>query len=180
MSERTALYRYLAADGSRLYIGITGNLKERRSSHANSSWDQQAADFTVEWHDTLDDALAAEFRAIKTEKPKYNRAHNYGDINLADVDWPSLATDRRTKAILLTEFMQTEIDKGRWPVGHRIPGPHELADRVDVGPGTAIAAVKKLVEREYAYTKWSAGYFVRLPSPRSPGEPRRTRLRYFQ
>lgn len=178
--KRTALYRYLSADGSPLYIGITGNVKERRKSHARSKWDREAADFTVEWHDTTEAALAAEYHAIKTEKPTYNRAHNFGDISLANLDWPSLATDRRTKAILLAELMQAEIDRGHWPVGHRIPGPHELAARVDVGPGVAISAVKKLVERGYAYTQWSAGHFVRLPPPRDSSRPYRSRLHAFR
>lgn len=169
MTERTALYRYLAADGKPLYIGITGDVKQRRGSHAHSRWDREAADFTVEWHDSLEAALTAEREAIKAEKPTYNRAHNFGDITLADVDWPSLASEHRTKAILLAELMQGEIDRGRWPVGHRIPGPRELASRVSVGEGTAISAVKKLVRRRYAYTQWSAGHFVRLPPPKPSG-----------
>lgn len=167
VSQRTALYRYLAADGRPLYIGVTGNVKEQRESHAHSRWDQEAGDFTVEWHDTLEGALAAEFRAIKSEKPKYNRAHNFGDISLADVDWPSLAQEGRLKSILLAEFMQSEIDSGRWPVGYRIPGPQDLADRVDIGPGTAIYAVKKLLNRDYAYLRRGLGHFVYLPPPRS-------------
>lgn len=178
--ERTALYRYLAADGSRLYIGITGNVKERGESHRHSRWDREATVFTFEWHDTVDAALAAEFRAIKTEKPKYNRAHNYGDITLSDVDWPSLAMDRRTKAILLAEFMQAEIDRGRWPIGYRIPSPHVLAGEVDVGEGAAISALKKLVGRQYAYVRWGAGFFVRLPPPRTSSRPARHLWREFQ
>lgn len=175
-SERTALYRYLAADGKPLYIGITGNVKERRKSHIHSPWDRQAADFTVEWHDSLDGALAAELRAIKVEKPTYNRAHNFGDISLAKVDWPSLAAEHRTKAILLAEFMQSEIDSGSWPIGHRIPSPDVLAARVDVGPGTAIFAVKKLVNRKYAYLRRGLGHFVRLPPPASESRPFRPAL----
>lgn len=178
-SQRTALYRYLATDGSPLYIGITGNVKQRRSSHAHSRWNREAAEFTVEWHDTVDAALAAEYRAIKTEKPKYNRAHNFGDIALDDLDWPSLAEDRRTKAILLAEFMQAEIDRGNWPVGYRIPSPDELAARVGVGPGTAVLAVKKLINREYAYTRWGLGHFVRVPPPKSSSRRSWSRLREY-
>lgn len=166
-AARTALYRYLDACGRPLYIGVTGDVKQRRESHAHSRWDREAADYTVEWHDTLEDALAAEFRAIKAEKPKYNRAHNFGDISLDDMDWPSLATEKRLKAILLAEFMQSEIDSGRWPVGYRIPGSHELAARVDVARGTAIFAMKKLTKRRYAYLRRGLGYFACLPPRRS-------------
>lgn len=165
MTQRTALYRYLDAEGQPLYIGITGDVKHRRESHVHSRWDQEAVDFTVEWHDTLEDALAAEFRAIKSEKPAYNRAHNFGDITLGDVDWPSLAEEPRTKAILLAEFIQSEIDSRRWPVGYRIPGPEDLAAQVNVGSGTAIFAVKKLINRRYAYLRRGLGHFVRLPPP---------------
>lgn len=176
MTERTALYRYLDADGHPLYIGITGDVKERRESHTHSRWDREAVDFTVEWHDSLDAALAAEFEAIKTEKPTYNRAHNFGDISLADVDWPSLASDRRTKAILLAELMQSEIDSGSWSVGYRIPGPRDLASRVDVSPGTAISAVKKIATRRYAYLRRGLGYFVRLPPAASDSGHSSSRL----
>lgn len=163
MPQRTALYRYLADDGRPLYIGITGDVKQRGESHRHSRWDQEAKSFTVEWHDSLDLALAAELYAIKTERPKYNRSHNFGDISLADVEWPSLAMDRRTKALLLAEFMQSEIDRGRWPVDYRIPSPGDLAAQVSVGTGTAISAVKKLVNRKYAYLRWGLGHFVRKP-----------------
>lgn len=162
-SERTALYRYLDAAGRPLYIGITGDVKQRGESHRHSRWDREAKSFTVEWYDSLDLALAAELLAIKVEEPKYNRAHNFGDISLDDVKWPSLAEDHRTKAILLAEFMQIEIDNGSWPVGYRIPGPADLAAQVDVGPGTAVFAVKKLVTRRYAYTRRGLGHFVRKP-----------------
>lgn len=173
---RTALYRYLAADGRPLYIGITSDVKQRRKSHAHSKWDREAADFTVEWHDSLDAALAAEFHAIKTERPAYNRAHNFGDISLADVDWPSLTSDHRTKSILLAELMQSEIDRGRWPVGHRIPNPDDLAARVGVGPGTATSAIKKLVNRKYAYLRRGLGHFVRLPPAADCSSRPRSRL----
>lgn len=167
VSQRTALYRYLDADGNPLYIGITGDVKQRRESHAHSRWDQEATDYTVEWHDTLEGALTAELHAIKSEKPKYNRAHNFGDISLDDVDWPSLASEGRVKSILLAEFMQSEIDSGRWPAGYRIPGPEDLAAQVGVGPGTAVFAVKKLINRQYAYLRRGLGHFVCLPPPRS-------------
>jgi predicted GIY-YIG superfamily endonuclease len=166
----TALYRYLAADGQPLYIGITGDVKQRKESHAHSRWNCEATNFTVEWYDSLDAALAAEFQAIKNEKPMYNRAHNFGDISLADVNWPSLASDHRIKAILLAEWMQAEIDSGSWPVGYRIPSPRDLGSCVDVGTGTAISAVKKLVKRKYAYLRRGLGHFVRLPpGPDSSG-----------
>ncbi|QCX81218.1 Bacterial regulatory protein, GntR family [Streptomyces sp. YIM 121038] len=161
MPERTALYRYLADDGHPLYIGITGNVKERREAHSHQPWHREAASFVVEWHDSAADAAAAEIRAIKAELPTYNRAHNFGDITLDDMAWPSLAKAHRTKAIQLAELMRIEIETGRWPVGHKLPGPRALAAAVDIGWCTARQAIEKLVDARYVYLRRGFGHFVR-------------------
>lgn len=168
MTQRTALYRYLDTEGQPLYIGITSNVKERKKSHAQSRWDREASSFTVEWFDSTQAALAAELSAIKTEKPAYNRAHNFGDITLDKVDWPSLADAHRTKAIQLAELMRVEIESGRWPVGHRIPRPDELASAVDIGFGTAMHAITKLIREGHVYLRRGYGHFVRR-RPQSNG-----------
>lgn len=165
-SERTALYRYLDAAGRPLYIGITGDVKQRRESHAYQPWHREAASYVVEWHATLSEAADAEVRAIKSEQPTYNRAHNFGDATLDAVDWPSLADAHRTKAIRLAELMRLEIESGRWPVGHKLPGPRDLAAAVEVGVGTAMHAIDKLIDQGYVYLRRGLGHFVRRrPSP---------------
>lgn len=69
----TALYRFYAADGALLYIGITNNLKTRFAGHAHDKqWWPEVARKTVEWHLTRDTAAAAELLAIKSEHPRHN------------------------------------------------------------------------------------------------------------
>lgn len=71
----TALYRLFDAEGTLLYIGISGNLKTRFAKHAvHKPWWPEVARKTVEWHLTRTDAAEAEDKAIKTEKPKHNIA----------------------------------------------------------------------------------------------------------
>lgn len=160
-AEGTALYRYLDADGRPLYIGITGDVKQRRKEHVYQPWHREAASYVVEWHATLKEAANAEVRAIKAEKPTYNRAHNFGDITLTSVDWPSLADARRTKAIRLAELMRSEIESGRWPADYRLPGPSDLAGAVDIGVGTVMHAIDKLINEGHVYLRRGLGHFVR-------------------
>lgn len=77
MGKRTALYRHFDADGALLYVGIALSPTYRLSTHrASSAWAQSIAHVTMEWFETRDEALAAEKRAIETEGPKHNIAHN--------------------------------------------------------------------------------------------------------
>lgn len=160
-AERTALYRYLDAEGNPLYIGITCNVKQRRESHAHSRWDQEAVDFTVEWHDTTKAALDAEIRAIKAEKPTYNRAHNFEIISLDAAAWPSLADAGRSKALRLADLIRVEIDSGRWPALHKLPAPRDLAMAAGIGEGATKHAIDHLIRDGYVYRYRAFGHFVR-------------------
>jgi predicted GIY-YIG superfamily endonuclease len=69
----TALYRFLDASDSLLYVGITNNIKGRFASHAaDKPWWPDVARKTVEWHPTRSDAANAEWQAIRREAPRYN------------------------------------------------------------------------------------------------------------
>jgi predicted GIY-YIG superfamily endonuclease len=69
----TALYRFYAADGTLLYVGITDTLKRRVSQHAvDKKWWPDVARKTVEWHPSREAAVIAELAAIKAEKPRHN------------------------------------------------------------------------------------------------------------
>jgi predicted GIY-YIG superfamily endonuclease len=72
------LYRMYASDGTLLYIGKTGHLRDRLKSHyLRKPWIYEVA-----WIDTEDEhldeiaAYAAEQEAIRRERPKYNETHN--------------------------------------------------------------------------------------------------------
>ena len=166
-TERTALYRYLRSDGHPLYIGITSHLKNRKTAHAHSRWAVEASSFTVEWYDTVAEAAAAETVAIKTERPVYNRAHNFNVISLDGTAWPSLAEAGRTKALQLAGLIRSEIESGRWPARHKLPAWHQLAAAVNIGEGAAKRAISHLIRDGYVYRYRAFGYFVRQRGPRA-------------
>jgi predicted GIY-YIG superfamily endonuclease len=69
----TALYRLYAADGSLLYVGVTGDLRVRLAKHAaDKPWWTEVARKTAAWHDSRKEALLAEAAAIRDESPRYN------------------------------------------------------------------------------------------------------------
>jgi predicted GIY-YIG superfamily endonuclease len=89
---RTALYRFYAADGALLYIGITVNPKARDYQHAaKSPWWPESARKDICWYETWPAAELAERAAIRAERPRYNIAGN------APLPVPP-AKPRRTKA----------------------------------------------------------------------------------
>jgi predicted GIY-YIG superfamily endonuclease len=74
--ERTAVYRFYAADETLLYVGVTQRFGTRWSNHAKGKpWWPQVARQAVVWYDTRAEALAIETEAIKTENPVHNVLH---------------------------------------------------------------------------------------------------------
>lgn len=79
MGEKpTALYRFFAADNRLLYVGITHRLNGRLSAHKRDKPWQEVARIELEHYPTREQALAAEERAIKSEKPAWNVVHSGG------------------------------------------------------------------------------------------------------
>lgn len=75
MSERTALYRMFAADGTLLYIGIARDFGKRWTQHAASKpWWPDVQRQTVDWYPDRPAAEQAEREAIKAERPVHNIA----------------------------------------------------------------------------------------------------------
>lgn len=76
-TERTALYRLLAANGRLLYVGISNNPDFRWGTHSNKQpWWHEVADRKVEWFPDREAAAAAEVEAIREERPLYNKQHS--------------------------------------------------------------------------------------------------------
>ena len=73
---RTALYWLYDAQNVLLYIGITWQiLPDRMKGHAGEQyWWQEVNHATAIWYETRDEAERAETRAIKAERPKYNKS----------------------------------------------------------------------------------------------------------
>lgn len=75
--EETALYFWFDAEDVLLYIGITGDLATRQSSHAKrSSWSEFADHSKVRRFPSRPEAEAAEKAAIEADRPLFNRVHN--------------------------------------------------------------------------------------------------------
>lgn len=68
-----AVYRHFDATGSLLYVGKSINALVRTQQHLRRSiWFQQICTITIEWFASEREALEAEGRIIRDEKPKYN------------------------------------------------------------------------------------------------------------
>ena len=77
MTDPYALYRYFDVADIELYVGISGDLAARDTSHiARSKWMQFTARSTVERRRTLEDVKRAEREAIETEHPIFNKQYN--------------------------------------------------------------------------------------------------------
>jgi len=75
----TALYRFFDADKRLLYIGVTGQPRERWPAHRRKAkWWPLAAYVAVEIHPTEWQALNAERAAIQTENPQFNKRSQKG------------------------------------------------------------------------------------------------------
>lgn len=68
------LYRLYDQDGALLYIGITSNLRRRRSTHRGQSpWFPQVAGYRIQGPFTWRGAEKAERAAILAESPRHNK-----------------------------------------------------------------------------------------------------------
>lgn len=77
MNKKTALYRHYNKDGVLLYVGISLSAVARLSQHNHKScWAHEIVNMTTEWLGSRPEALIAEKKAIKEEKPLHNIAHN--------------------------------------------------------------------------------------------------------
>jgi excinuclease UvrABC nuclease subunit len=67
------LYRHFDKDGRLLYVGASANPFQRMQYHSNLAvWFREIARVELEHFPCRDDALEAEAKAIKLERPKYN------------------------------------------------------------------------------------------------------------
>lgn len=69
------LYRHYGADGDLLYVGISINAIARLSRHrTQAKWFALVRTVTIEPFPTREQALEAEARAIREERPSHNRS----------------------------------------------------------------------------------------------------------
>lgn len=69
------LYRLFDETGGLLYVGITGQPRRRLAAHRHSQpWWSEVSRVEIEPHADRTSARAAELRAIRHERPRYNVA----------------------------------------------------------------------------------------------------------
>lgn len=72
---RTAIYRFYDTHRVLLYVGITNEPWRRWREHVlTQPWYPQARHWTVTWHDSEQAARRAELKAIRGERPRFNKA----------------------------------------------------------------------------------------------------------
>ena len=73
LTKPAALYRHFNADGELLYAGISVSSLVRLTKHRNTSeWFGEIAVVKIEHFPSRKEALIAEARAVREEKPKHN------------------------------------------------------------------------------------------------------------
>jgi predicted GIY-YIG superfamily endonuclease len=71
------LYRAFDSEGTLLYVGISGRWSERLHRHEKTSqWMQKADIVKLERFETREAVMAAEKKAIKSERPMHNKQMN--------------------------------------------------------------------------------------------------------
>jgi DNA-binding FadR family transcriptional regulator len=75
-------------------------------------------------------------------------------VSLAPVPSPG------SRAQIVIHALRTEIEKGTWPVGSRIPTEHGLAEALCVSRNTVREAVRALVHAGFLETRQGAGTYV--------------------
>lgn len=99
LSTPHALYRFFAADDALLYVGITCDVGKRWDRHSREKpWWTDVARSTVEHFESREAVLAAEEKAIRTEKPKHNVRHNRGPAPAEPTRQPQVGRDRLAAA----------------------------------------------------------------------------------
>lgn len=87
---RTVLYRHFDADGLLLYVGITNNPTRRLAEHkCRAIWRNEIDRVDVKWIGDRADALEAEAKAIREERPIFNggASKDYTPTGDALRDW---------------------------------------------------------------------------------------------
>lgn len=177
----TALYRYFDAKGELLYIGIAYDVDERAKGHARTaaeSWYPLVARREVQSFLTRAEAEDAEMRAIRSEKPRYNRRHaTKRDPAIVAEDE---ATKRRRRTMLgtdgvsgqqrlhvaLSRTLRERIDSGFYEPGESLPTKPELLKAFAVNASMLKSVCQDLENDGYIRKAGIRGYVVLPPEAR--------------
>lgn len=173
--ERTALYRLYDAEGQLLYVGISWQPDERLRDHrlgARKEWTRLVALRTLAWFDSRSEAEAAEFVAIKRERPLHNGTHNYESVAFDPAGW-LIPTHIYRKVEALAESIRSEITSGRWPQGHRIPSARTLSAASGISTAAVNRAFRTLQSEGLLRFRHGYGTFVATAQEDHPRATRR-------
>jgi DNA-binding transcriptional regulator YhcF (GntR family) len=174
----TTLYRYFDAKGELLYIGIAYDVDERKKGHARTasdSWYPLIAKRDVQFFPTRAEAEDAEARAIRAEKPRYNRRHvTKRDPAIVAEDeakeqrrWITLGTDgvtgRQRLHVALSRTLRERIDSGFYEPGESLPTKPELLKTFAVNASMLKFVCQEMENDGYIRKAGIRGYVV-LPA----------------
>lgn len=124
----TCLYRFFAADGQLLYVGISDEPMRRWHNHTDREWWSYVETYEVVWYPTREDAELAERDEIIGRNPVHNIVLN--SVPYAGRRFPSM----HLHAMAVEHF------------GDRAFTCHDLLDELGMPYGTAKAYARRLVE----------------------------------
>jgi predicted GIY-YIG superfamily endonuclease len=85
---KTYLYRHFGDGNLLLYVGISLDAIERTSQHKEgAAWWELIRTITIEKFETREEALAAERKAIREEKPLHNIHHQEVAVEVQDSEF---------------------------------------------------------------------------------------------
>jgi len=85
MNELLSVYRHFDKNGQLLYVGLTKDLFKRQYSHAlKADWRRDISYITIQHFESKQEAIDAEYIAIKEENPVWNNKRDKRNINFAE------------------------------------------------------------------------------------------------
>lgn len=143
---KTALYRFYAADGELLYVGISQELETRWKSHErNKIWWNDVARKEHEWIATRAEAEELERTAIRTEHPRYDRTRPGHMSPNGSVTYKRPLDDPYQEGIVARaeRAMRADLGSGVIPTWSLLPTNAALAERYK----TSKAAIDHVMRR---------------------------------
>jgi predicted GIY-YIG superfamily endonuclease len=145
---KTALYRFYAADGELLYVGITQQIETRWKTHQRDKiWWNDVARKEHVWIETRAEAEELERTAIQTEHPRYDRTRpGYGSQHGSITHKRPLDDPYQEGIVARTErAMRSDLESGAIPKWSLLPTNAVLAERYE----TSRAAIEHVLRRLY-------------------------------
>jgi predicted GIY-YIG superfamily endonuclease len=118
MTGRAAVYRLYDASDVLLYVGATSEPGRRFRVHkAITPWWNEVAHHTLEWHDSMQEALTAETVVIGAETPLYNmykapwRAMIQHSFRMSDEFWERIQRAAEQLGMTASEFIRQAAEE---------------------------------------------------------------------